>query len=361
MIDRTEARRMQTSVVNRISRSSFSPIEQFLRDYVAARGGMWDEIEPQVYDVLIDSDLLQVAFDPEALPEHPQAQLAALGSPLVDRLLADAGSRWNSAACYRTGVHLAPFNLEARLPRAIAVPNGTAIRLERKRAMHFPLAVFWFRATFTSDQKEEVVLPIGIDLHELREVRQLEGLLVFDRLSPEPDMPLPEAPHRGAIAGYRTALARTVRSVSPLANARRREWAGSVEKQIARMRGYYARLRDETTASPGRIVDPAAAEARLRDRRQSIDREQQLRIAELQRKADLRVEVKLIGLLTLYQPKLLLHASVVPKSGAPLPIRLVWDPQSDSIDAATCPACLQPTFHLQIGRRGLNCLQCAAR
>jgi hypothetical protein len=361
MIDRKEACRVQTSTVNRISRSSFSPIEQFLRDYVVARGGAWDELEPQVYDVLIESDLLQVAFDPEALPEHPQAQLAALGSPLVDRLLADATSRWNSAACYRTGVHLAPFNLEARLPRAIAIPNGASIRLERKRAMHFPLAVFWFRATFTSDQKEEVVLPIGIDLHELREVRQLDGLLAFDRLSPEPDIPLPEAPHRGAIAGYRTALAHTIRSVSPLANARRREWAGSVEKQIARMRGYYARLRDETAVSPGRIADPAVAEARLRDRRQSIDREEQLRIAELQRKAELRVEVKLIGLLTLYQPKLLLHASVVPKSGAPLPIRLVWDPQSDSIDAATCPACLQPTFHLQIGRRGLNCLQCAAR
>lgn len=352
---------MQTSVVNRISQSSFSPIEQFLRDYVVARGGAWDEIEPQVYDVLLDSDLLQLAFDPEALPEHPQAQLAALGSPLVDRLLSDAGSRWNSATCYRNGVHLAPFNLDARLVRAIALPDGAALRLERKRAMHFPLAVFWFRATFTSDQKEDVVLPIGIDLHELREVRQLDGVLAFDRLSPDPDQALPEAPHRGSAAGYRTALAHAVRSVSPLANARRREWAGSVEKQIARMRGYYARLREETAVSPaGRITDPAAAEARLRDRRQSIDREEQLRIAELQRKADLRVEVKLIALLTVYQPKLLLRASVVPKSGQPLPIELVWDPQSDSIDAATCPACLQPTFQLRIGRKGLHCPQCSA-
>jgi hypothetical protein len=350
---------MQTSAVNRISQSSVSPIEQFLRDYVAAREGAWDEVEPQVYDVLIESDLMQVAFDPEALPEHPEAQLAAFGSPLVDRLLADARSRWNSAVCYRTGVHLDPFNLEARVSRAIALPDGAAIRLERKRAMHFPLAVFWFRATFTSDQKEEVVLPVGIDLHELREVRQLESVLAFDRLSPEPQTPLPEAPHRGAIPGYRTALAHAVRSITPLANARRRDWAGAVQKQIGRMRGYYARLRDETAVPRGRIADPAVAEARLRDRRQSIDREEQLRIAELQRKADLRVEVKLIGWLTVYQPKLLLAASVVSKSATCLPIQLVWDPQSDFVDAATCPACLQPTFRLQIGREGLHCTGCA--
>ncbi|HXE53492.1 MAG TPA: hypothetical protein VN541_10770 [Tepidisphaeraceae bacterium] len=349
---------MQTSTVNRIPSQSVSPIEQFLRDYVAARGGEWDELEPQVYDVLIDSDLLQVAFDPEALPERPDAQLAAFGSPLVDRLLADAGSRWNSAACYRTGVHLDPFNLESRVARAIAVPVGAAIQLRRKRAMHFPLAVFWFRATFTSDQREEIVLPIGIDLHELREVRQLENFLTFDRLSPQPQAPLPEAPHRGVMAGYRAARAHAIRSVTPLANSRRREWAGAVEKQIARMRGYYARLRDETAASPTRAADPAAAEARLRDRRQAIDREEQLRIAELHRKADLRVEMKLIALLTVYQPKLLIAASVVPKSGQPLPIQLVWDPQINSVDAVTCPSCLQPTFQLLIGRKGLHCPHC---
>jgi hypothetical protein len=360
MTDRKKAYRMQTSTVNRISQSALSPIEQFLRDYVTARGGEWDELETQVYDVLLESDLLQVAFDPEALPEHPQAQLAAFGSPLVDRLLADAGSRWNSAALYRTGVHLVPFNLAARVSRAIVVTNGAVIRVERTRAMHFPLAIFWFGATFTSDQKEDVVLPIGIDLHGLRELRQLDGLLAFDRLSPEPETPLPEGPHQGVMAGYRTALAHAVRSVSPIANARRREWAGAVQKQIARMRGYYAQLRDETAASRGRITDQAAAEARIRDRRQAIDREEQLRIAELQRKSELRIEVKLIGLLTVYQPKLLLQASVVAKSGTPWPIQLVWDPLVDSIEAATCPACLQPTFQLQIGRAGLNCPHCAS-
>ena len=55
----------------------FSPLEQFVRAFVEAVDGAWDEIEPQVYDLLTETELLQVTFEPEALPDLPRAQLAA--------------------------------------------------------------------------------------------------------------------------------------------------------------------------------------------------------------------------------------------------------------------------------------------
>ncbi len=79
--------------MSRLIEQTLSPLEQFVRDYAEARGGAWDQIEPRVYDLLIGSEITRVAFDPEALPEHPQAQLASLGSPLLDGLLADAAER----------------------------------------------------------------------------------------------------------------------------------------------------------------------------------------------------------------------------------------------------------------------------
>ena len=112
--------------------------------------GVWDEIEPQVYDVLLDAELMRLAFDPDALPEHPQAQLATFGSPLFDRLLVDAADRWNSAVCYRVGLHPVPRKLEALLERAFTLAPGMALQLRRTRAMHFPQAVFWLTATFTT-------------------------------------------------------------------------------------------------------------------------------------------------------------------------------------------------------------------
>ena len=48
-------------------------------------------IEPEVYDVLLPGtgsggadESLRIAFDPEALPEHPGAQLASFGVPKTE-------------------------------------------------------------------------------------------------------------------------------------------------------------------------------------------------------------------------------------------------------------------------------------
>src|SRR5438094_1063483 len=103
-----------------------TPLEVFVRDYVETTGGAWDEVEPQVYDVLLPAEaaeqpldvggreILRIAFDPEALPEHPGAQLASFGTPLIDRLLADAVQRGRSAQFYLIGLNLAPHDLARR-------------------------------------------------------------------------------------------------------------------------------------------------------------------------------------------------------------------------------------------------------
>src|SRR5438309_12125376 len=86
-----------------------SPLEDFLRDYVETIGGAWDEVEPQVYDLLLPGEstasimdvggrgIVRVAFDPEAVPEHPGSQLASFGTPFVDKVLADALERGRCA------------------------------------------------------------------------------------------------------------------------------------------------------------------------------------------------------------------------------------------------------------------------
>src|SRR5436309_2320570 len=91
-----------------------SPLESVVRDYIETAGGVWDEVEPEVYDILLpESDTgvdtqLRITFDPEALPEHPGAQLASFGTPVIDRLLADAVKAGRYAQLYIVGLNLAP-------------------------------------------------------------------------------------------------------------------------------------------------------------------------------------------------------------------------------------------------------------
>lgn len=340
--------------------TTLSPLEQFIRDYVEARDGAWDEIEPQVYDLLIGPDLLQVAFDPEALPEHPGAQLASLGSPLLDRLLNDAAERWSSSRFYRIGLNLHPYNLELHVRRAVSLPQGASITVEKVRTMNCPQALFWFKATFASDQKEEEILSIGIDLHYMREFRHLESLLAPNRLSEAPEAHLPEAPHGSLAAGYRAARQQLAPTIASLANIRRREWTSRVENQIARMTAYYAQLRLEADELAARANSVLADPARAAARRDAIDREEQLRIAELRQKSAIQTRLKLAGMMLVQQPKLLISAAVFDKTRSVGRLDATWDPLSEAIEPIACPACARSTFALRIHRSGLRCENCPA-
>ena len=349
---------------------SGTPLESFLRDYAEVVGGDCAEVEPQVYDLMLPAssdpdelEIVRVAFDPEAIPEHPGAQLASYGTPLVNRLLADALVRGRRVELYLTGLNLAPHGVADRARKALTLPAGASLKVERVRRLQFPQAVFGFEAEFISDQKEQDVLSTAVDLHHARQVRHLEALLDRSHLADRPWEPLAEAPHGGLASAYPAARDRVVRSLSALANVRGRELTDRLDRQLGRMARYYKDLRAEVNEQAAKSrgkpdADPTKFAARLG----ALDREEALRSAELRQKSALRVKLRLITLLLIRQPKLLLRSSVQGKDGAPLGrFDLVWDPLIDALEALPCPRCGQPTFALATDRQGsLVCSTCVA-
>jgi hypothetical protein len=283
------------------SEGVLSPLERFVRAYLEATGGVWEEIEPQVYDVLLPpgvegagpatpaGGVLRISFDPEALPDYPGTQLASFGTPFIDRLLADALQRGRSARFWLVGLNLIRHDLTTRIRRAIPVAAPGELRIERMRALEFPQAVFWFRVEFVSDQKEQVVVPVAIDLHYGREVRHLEQLLDPARLVEQPGQPLPEVRRASVAAAYATAWAEAQRTIAALANIRGRELEERCQQQLVRLRQYYADLRSELEDQSCRGRPAADAEARLGQRHAALDREEQQRMAELRQTCVLRI------------------------------------------------------------------------
>ncbi|MBV9122585.1 MAG: hypothetical protein JO112_04445 [Planctomycetes bacterium] len=353
-----------------------SPLEEFVREYVETIGGAWDEVEPQVYDVLLPvgeasspsaAEVLRMAFDPEALPEHSGAQLASFGTPLIDRLLNDAVQRGRYAQFYFLGLNLAPHDLAARVRRAITLAPNLELRVERVRPLFFAQAVFWFQITFVSDQKEHEILPLAMDLHYGRPVRHLEKLLDFSRLTEHPPQPLPEARRLSLAAAYPLARAEVIRILAPLANTRERDLRERLDRQAARMARYYADLGSELDEQEHRARGGEEARERLAARREAIDREQRLRLAELRQKNTLRVQLHLLNLLVIQQPKLLATCGIAlsdPRTPARPPgrLELVWDPLLESLEAAPCPACGRPSFAFGLTRTGgAVCPTCAGK
>jgi hypothetical protein len=394
------------SIAMPASETTRSPLEQFLRDYVEAADGVWDEIEPQVYDLMLppaaddtpggqgEPAVLRLTFDPEALPEHPQAQLASFGTPLIERLLQAALHRGQGVELYRLGLNLQPHQLAQRLHRAVKLadpasdaqslsPNrdvgrafppvsglgigsktaaargGEPARLEiqRVRPLLFPQVVFWFEATFVSDQKEQEVLPLAIDLHYGRQVRHLDQLLDPAQLGEHLSPALPEVPGISRAEAYRLASEQIVRTVAALANTRARELTERLDRQAARMTKYYADLADELDEQQQRAAARGADDPKFGARREALERERELRLSELRRKNALSVRLRLLNLLVIRQPKLLVQAAVT--AGTSLAsLDLVYDPLLETVEPPPCPACRRPTFELRPQRGSLVCPAC---
>ncbi len=343
-----------------------SPLEQFVRDYLDLMGGAWDEIEPQVYDVIdVESEppsiaenagVTRITFDSEALAEHSQAQLASFGTPLIDRWLQQMLRQKRQLHLYRLGLNLAPHDLAGRLRRALVLPEGAKPEVAACRLLDFPQALYWFLATFTSDQKEEEIVPAAVDLHYLRLARHYDKLLERECLAEHPGQRLPEPPRASVAAGLAPAQESVLRTILGLANARSRELRQRVAKQAERMQAYYDDLKAELAASRQRQLDAQELQRRIA----AIEREARHRIDELYAKSRMAVRVRLLHVAVIHQPKLALRVQVRLSSGSPEPLRLVWDPLLETVEAAPCGSCRRPTLAWELASRDvLVCPECA--
>ncbi|MBI3537301.1 MAG: hypothetical protein HY070_07090 [Chloroflexi bacterium] len=340
------------------------PLEQFLIEYVDAIGGLADEIEPQVYDVLMPdaASPMRVAFDPDALPEHPSAQLLTFGSALLDELLEKAQTRGRNGFAFLDDVHLAPYGLAQRMVRDLVLPEQVNLQIENTRPLYVTHSLFWFEVTYLGDEKEQALHPIAIDRYYGREVRYLDKWLDGDRLNDTRRWAFPDAKSLPLDQTYLAAREAVLRTVRAEVKTRQHQAHARLVEQTERMKKYYADLRAELAERIERATIRGDEVESLHLRQDALNREEALRLEELERKAQLRVELKLTNLLHIKIPRLFISTRVTAK---PVPIihpaylTLTWNTLTEQTDALVCPNCQRPTFELRMNRLGvLHCGEC---
>jgi hypothetical protein len=200
-------------------------------------------------------------------------------------------------------------------------------------------------------------------------VRHLDRLIDPSRLAAQPSLPLPEAHRQSAGNAYFSARERVLRTCAAIANTRNRELRERLERQVTRMRTYYFDLRDEIEGQSKRAAARGDDLQKVKARRDAVDREELLRVAELERKSALRVQLRLLNLLVVHQPKVLVSVAMVGSTSstgssraAQNPIGIVWDPLIESLEAVDCPACSRPIFAFGLDRQSRAvCPECASK
>ena len=346
--------------------SMLGVLEAFLRESLNAAGGVWEEVEPQVYDVLWpDADEpVRLTFDPEALPEHPAARLVTFGSPVLEELLRRAHSRARVGLAYLDQALPAVDAVTAQVRRELRLPDQAALRFDGARALYVTHTVFWFETTYSGDAREQVLYSAAIDRYYGRFARHLEPLLDDRRLADVRLWAYPDAVSVPLGRAYEMARDRVVRTVVAEAASRCRAIRETSRRQSERTARYFADLRAELRERLEKTARRSDLGESLRLRLEAVGREEAVRLADLRRKASVRVDLRLLNILHLKAPRLFLAARIITGGRGPartIPLTLTWDPVTAKFDAVVCPHCRQPGYEFRLTPHGEpRCPQCAS-
>jgi hypothetical protein len=343
-----------------------SLLEEFLLEYVEVVGGLWQAVEPQVYDAMLQISIehaidlttsegvFRFTLDPEAVPDYPTAQLVAFGNPLLDRIFDHAQSLGRVAQVYFTGFNLTPHDLPATVRRSLQVPARVEVRSAAPRAYHFSSALFWFQATFISDEKVQNIFSVGLDRYYGRLMRTLEDTLHGAALSEARSYPYPDAPRLSLRRTYQLAREEAAHTVTVAAHSHLAELQQSLQRETQRITGYFADLRAELTDRQLRAAAKGEDVAPFEAQRSALEREEQTQLADLRHKLALRVQIRLLNVLHVIQPKLRIRVQLVPPQGISGEIEVVFDPALalalKRSGQVVCPACAAASPVLRKGK-----------
>lgn len=327
--------------------------EILLPDEVAARWG----VEP----------IQRLAFTPET--NDPGVTAITYTHPLVETIIEELRQQTANGLFFINNVRLEKPSLFAAIEKALILPNAKLFpvhgAIERQRIYH--LVRFNFKASLISDEKRELILPVWMNLQggyavqsaEIERLALLEDETQFRHLLPaEPTWTTGAALSPSVInALLERARQAAQTELAPNLSGLQKRLQRFLELDRARLTEYY----DDLIKDAEKRLRNAEAERHpaLEAKLAAMRVERQSKLADVEQKYLLRVELELVNLAVIAQPKLDLMVEIKKRTKA-VQRRVTWDPLRHIVEPLCCDVCGQAGDDLQLCEEGhlahANCL-----
>jgi hypothetical protein len=283
------------------------------------------------------------------------------GHPLVEEIAEATLATPSNALLHVNAVRLEKPGLADLARQSIILANArltTGPRQVEARALHHYMR-FSFKAALITDEKQERLVSVLMDaqngyavpeLADLEHHTILEAENAFKNLSVAPPRWLSSEPHPLSRSVFEGLLERATHAAQdaladPIAHLTRRT-TRFLELDRARLEQYY----DDIERDLRRRRDRASDEQRrtpLQDKLEAAQAERQAKLADVEAKYRLRVELELLNLLVVTVPKLTLQVEIKHRT-AGVTRSVVWNPLLHRIEPLPCDVCGQPAVRLTL-------------
>jgi len=327
-----------------------SELADFVLNVFRRSGGLVGPPTYGVYEVLLPDKVAhrwnvpsyqRLAFADEVPAETAATEdvnIVSHGHPLLETLIETIRAERTCVLAYINDVRLDKHGLLTLARQTLAFPNARLSHVphKSKSAALCYYVRFNFKAALITDEKRERLVSIvmdaqaGFTLPELARVERvapLEQESTFGHLPIAPVRWLPGNPplSRAVLDGLleRATHVALDELAEPLETLRRRA-ARHLELDGSRLTGYYDDIAHDLQYRLQRSTD-SARRAALENKLTATQAEREAKLADIEAKYHLRVELELINLQVIGQPKILLPVKIANRP-AKVERTVVWDP-----------------------------------
>jgi hypothetical protein len=345
---------------------------RFVLDFLEQQGSVVAPPAFGVYEVLLPEEMaarlgvedsLHLRFDMEPTAGGVETALAlSVHHPIVDKIANLVAQQPACAAGYINHVRLDKRGLVELAHKQVRLPNARldlVPKMQERSEQHHYLQ-FNFKATILSEEKQEEVVSVMMDVqagHAVSERRHLDLLTLVEpetRFSGFPLAPLrwgtggepltAQALHELLLRAELSARASLAQRLTALAE----RMAHHLTLDLARLEEYYNELGADLRKRQAR-VDPAelARHQEFEDKLAMLKTEQRAKADDVRGRYGLRVELALVNTLLVAQPKVTLPVSISNRTTT-IQRTIVWDPLMHRLEMLVCDVCGQPGESLQL-------------
>jgi hypothetical protein len=353
-----------------------SELADFVLQAFRQAGGIVEPPAYGIYEALLPEEIAQrwhtsayqrLAFADEApagMDDAEDVTVVGYGHPLTETLTEELRAEPACAQVYVNDLRLDKRGLPALADEVLAFPNARLSEVPRQgqMAMLCHYVRFNFKAALITDEKRERLVSVVMDaqagfavpeLAHIERLAQLAEETTFGHLAPAPARWLPRPGRQGGALGrpaLEGLLERATRAAldemaEPLERLRLRA-ARYLELDRARLTEYYDDIARDLQHRIGRAGDDGRR-ASLEDKLAAAQSEREAKLADVEAKYRLRVELELLNLQVIVQPKIL-HPVQIENRTVKVERAVVWDPLLHRIEPLACDVCGQAATRLML-------------
>jgi hypothetical protein len=284
-------------------------------------------------------------------PDLENAAYIHFGHNLVETIVDEVRAKTANGRFFINNVRPEKPKLYEVVEKAFSLPNAKMfpVPAAKETASLHHYARFNFKVSLIADEKRELILPLWMDMQGGFSVKaaEIERMAILDMENQSPDIPPaaliwsnepPHSPKALAALLERARLSVAFELGDTLASLQKR-LLRFLELDRARLNDYYDDLRKDNERRLQKAEDERrpALEAKLI----AIDGERQSKLADVEQKYHLHIQLELINLAIIAQPKLDLTVEIR-KRGVMVQRRVTWDPLLHVVEELACDACNRP-------------------